>query len=47
MYSGVARWIYDPSADRWATIDVSGLPDMLLPSFVWTGQDRTCWPSAA
>ena len=38
-YSGVALWTYDPSADRWATIDVSGLPEMLLPSFVWTGQD--------
>jgi hypothetical protein len=38
-YRNVALWTYDPSADRWATIDVSGLPEMALPYFVWTGQD--------
>jgi hypothetical protein len=38
-YRGAGLWTYDPSADRWASIDVSGLPEMLLPYFVWTGQD--------
>ena len=35
----VALWTYDPSADRWASIDVTGLPRMQYTYFVWTGQD--------
>jgi hypothetical protein len=36
---GVALWTYDPSADRWASVDVTGLPEMLSTYFVWTGLD--------
>jgi hypothetical protein len=36
---GVALWTYDPSADRWASIDVTYLQQLESPSFVWTGLD--------
>ncbi len=26
----VALWTYDPSSDRWTSVDVTGLPNMLM-----------------
>jgi hypothetical protein len=38
-FPDVALSTYDPSADRWTSIDVTGLPRMLSTNFVWTGRD--------
>jgi hypothetical protein len=38
-WRGATLWTYDPSADQWASVDVTGLPEMLSTYFVWTGKD--------
>jgi hypothetical protein len=38
-YTGIALWTYDPSADRWASVDVTGLPTDSEVEFVWAGRD--------
>ena len=37
-FPAIALSTYDPSADRWASIDVTGLPRNVW-NFVWTGRD--------